>query len=112
MVGARTQQAQWAVVNLRLPHPGLATSPRWDAVAAVLLEVAVQVVGAHESLEAAGALVGSQAGVHAHVVLQVIVVGEGGSALCAQVRLLSCVLAHVNLELVLPEGRGRGARVI
>lgn len=109
MVGARAQQR--AVVKPRLPHPGLASPPRRDAVAAVLFEVAVQVVGAHESLEAAGALVGPQAGVHAHVVLQVVVVGEGGSALCAQVRLLSCMLAHVNLELVLPEGGNRGAQV-
>lgn len=104
VVGARAQQAQGAVVEPRLPHPGLAPPPRRDAVAAVLLEVAVQVVGAHESLEAAGALVGPQAGVHAHVVLQVVVVGEGGSTLCTQVRLLSCMLTHVNLELVLPEG--------
>lgn len=88
--------------ELGVPHPGLAAAPRGDAVAAVLLQVAVEVVGAHEGLKAAGALVGPQAGVDAHVVLQVIVVSERSSALGTQVRLLTCVLAHVNLELVLP----------
>lgn len=88
--------------ELGVPHPGLAAAPRRDAVAAVLLQVAVEVVGAHKGLKAAGALVGPQAGVDAHVVLQVVVVGEGGSALGAQVGLLACVFAHVNLELVLP----------
>lgn len=90
-----------------LPHPGLAAAARRHAVAAVLLEVAVQVVRAHESLAAARALVGPQAGVYTHVVLQVVVVGEGGATLRAQVRLLSCMLPHVNLELVLPEEEGR-----
>ena len=66
----------------------------------------MQVVRAHEGLEAAGALVGPEPGVHAHVVLQVVVVGEGGAALRAQVRLLPRVLPHVHLELVLP-GEGK-----
>lgn len=76
----------------------------------------MQVVGADESLEAAVALVGPQAGVDAHVVLQVVVVSESGAALLAQVRLLPRVFPHVNLQLVLPagerkdrEGGGRSA---
>lgn len=39
---------------------------------------------------------------YAHVVLQVVVVSKGGSTLRTQVRLLSCMLPHMNLELVLP----------
>lgn len=62
----------------------------------------MQVVGADESLEAAVALVGPQAGVDAHVVLQVVVVSKSGAALLAQVRLLPGVFPHVNLQLVLP----------
>uniref|UniRef100_A0A8C5ZTC9 E3 SUMO-protein ligase PIAS4 n=1 Tax=Marmota marmota marmota TaxID=9994 RepID=A0A8C5ZTC9_MARMA len=90
------------------PHAGFAASARGDAVAAVLLEVPVQVVGAHEGLAAAVALVGPQPRVHAHVVLEVVVVREGGAALLAQVGLLPRVLPHVHLELVLPAG-GRAA---
>ena len=39
---------------------------------------------------------------YAHVVLQVVVVSKGGTTLRTQVRLLSCMLPHMNLELVLP----------
>lgn len=39
---------------------------------------------------------------YTHVVLQVVVVGKGGPTLRTQVRLLSCMLPHMNLELVLP----------
>lgn len=90
------------------PDTGLAATARGDAVAAVLLEVSVQVVRADEGLAAAVALVGPQASVHTHVVFQVVVMGEGRPALLAQVRLLTCVLPHVHLELVLPVD---GARV-
>ena len=104
--GARVRpgagQAQGGVEEPGVSHPRLPTSTRGDAVAAVLLEVAVQVIRADESLKAAGALIGAQAGVYAHVVLQVVVVSKGGSTLRTQVRLLSCVLPHMNLELVLP----------
>ena len=62
----------------------------------------MQVVGSDEGLAAAVALVGPQASVHTHVVFLVVVVGEGRPALLAQVRLLTCVLPHVHLELVLP----------
>lgn len=58
-------------------------------------------IRAHKSLKAARALIGAQAGVYAHVVLQVIVVSKGSSTLRTQVRLFSCMLPHVNLELVL-----------
>lgn len=106
-VGVGVQQAQGGVEGALLPHPGLPAPTGRDAVAAVLLEVAVQVVRAHESLKAARALIGAQAGVHAHVVLQVVVVSKGGSALSTKVRLLSCMLPHVNLELVLPGRKKR-----
>lgn len=47
---------------------------------------------------------------HAHVVLQVVVVGERSTTLRTQVRLLSRMLTHVNLELVLPaEEEHRGS---
>lgn len=47
---------------------------------------------------------------HAHVVLQVVVVGERCTTLRTQVRLLSRMLTHVNLELVLPaEEEHRGS---
>lgn len=46
---------------------------------------------------------------NAHVVLQVVVVSEGGPALRTKVRLLSRMLPHVNLELVLP-GRKKGKK--
>lgn len=59
-------------------------------------------IRAHKSLKAARALIGAQAGVYAHVVLQVIVVSKGSATLRAQVRLFSCMLPHVDLELVLP----------
>lgn len=101
-VGARAQQAQRGIKEPRLSHPRLPASTRRDAVAPVLLEVAVQVIRAHKSFKAARALIGPQAGVYAHVVLQIVVVSKGGPTLCTQVRLLSCVLPHMNLELVLP----------
>lgn len=59
-------------------------------------------IRAHESLKAAGALVGAQACVNTHMVLQVVVVSKGSSTLRTKVRLLSCMLPHMNLELVLP----------
>ena len=109
--GAQHAQVQRGLQQGRLPHAGLAAASRGHAVAAVLLEVAVQVVRAHEGLEAAGALVGPQPGVHAHVVLQVVVVGEGGATLRAQVWLLPRVLPHVHLELVLSaEEKGKGIK--
>lgn len=101
-MGPGAQQAERGIQDPRLSHPRLSAAAGRDAVAAVLLEVAVQVVRAHKSLKAARALIGAQAGVHAHVVLQVIVVSKGGSTLRAQVRLFSCMLPHMNLELVLP----------
>lgn len=39
---------------------------------------------------------------YTHVVLQVVVMSKGSSTLRTQVRLLSCMLPHMNLELVLP----------
>lgn len=101
-MGPGAQQAERGIQDPWLSHPRLSAAAGWDAVAAVLLEVAVQVVRAHKSLKAARALIGAQAGVHTHVVLQVIVVSKGGSTLRAQVRLFSCMLPHMNLELVLP----------
>lgn len=100
--GAGAQQAERGIQDPWLSHPRLSASAGGDAVAAVLLKVAVQVIRAHKSLKAARALIGAQAGVYAHVVLQVIVVSKGSSTLRTQVRLFSCMLPHVNLELVLP----------
>lgn len=102
-VRARAQENRGGLQEPRLRHPRFPATTGGDAVAAVLLEVAMQMVGAHESLKAAGALIGPQAGVHTHVILQVVVVGKGSSTLCTQVRLFSCMLSHVNLELVLSE---------
>lgn len=100
-VGPGAQQAERGIEDPWLSHPRLSAPTGGDAVAAVLLQVAVQVIRAHKSLKAARALIGAQAGVHAHVVLQVIVVSKGSSTLRTQVRLFSCMLPHVNLELVL-----------
>lgn len=102
-VGDGAQETRGALQEPWLRHPRFPATAGGDAVAAVLLQVAMQMIGAHESLKAAGALIGPQAGVHTHVILQVVVVGKGSSTLCTQVRLLSCMLSHVNLELVLSE---------
>lgn len=102
-VGSGAKQAHGGLEEPWLSHARFPASTGGDAVAAVLLEVAVQVIRAHKSLKAARALIGAQAGVYTHVVLQVVVVSKGSSTLCTQVRLLSCMLPHMNLELVLPE---------
>lgn len=64
-------------------------------------------VGSDKSLEAALALVRAEARVDAHVIFQVVVVGEGRPALLAQVGLLPGVFSHVDLQLVLPAGEGK-----
>lgn len=91
------------------PRRRLAAAPRPHDAAALALDVAVQVVRTGEALVAELALVGPDARVDAHVVLQVIVVHELGVAVDAQVRPLPRVLPHVDFELVLPE-KGKGAR--
>lgn len=83
--------------ELRISYAWLAASTGRDAVAAIFLEMTVEVVRAHKGFKTAGALVGPQACVHTHVILQVVVVGKGGTTLSTQVRLLSRMLAHVNL---------------
>lgn len=70
----------------------------------------MQVVGSDKSLEAALALVRAEARVNAHVVFQVVIVGEGGAALLAHVGLLPSVFPHVDLQLVLPAGKGVGKK--
>lgn len=61
------------------------------------LDVSVEVVGAREALVAVLTLVGTDAGVDAQVVLQVIVVDKLGVAVKAYVGTLTCVLPHVDL---------------
>lgn len=97
-----TEEAHGGLQEIGLPHTRLSTSARGDAVTAVFLEVAMKMIRANKRLKAAGALVRPQAGVYAHVILQVVVVSERCSTLRTQVRLLSGVLPHVDFELVLP----------
>ena len=86
----------------RPPRCRLASSPGPRDPAALAFDVAMEVVRAGEALVAELALVGPDARVDAHVVLQVVVVHEFGVAVDAQVRPLPRVLPHVDFELVLP----------
>lgn len=86
----------------RPPGRRFASSPGPRDAAALAFDVAVEVVGTGEALVAELALVGPDARVDAHVVLQVIVVHELGVAVDAEVRPLPRVLPHVDLQLVLP----------
>lgn len=84
------------------PRCGLASSPGPRDAAALALNVAMEVVGTGEALVAKLALVGPDASVDAHVVLQVVVMHKLGVAVDAQVWPLPSVFPHVDLELVLP----------
>lgn len=86
----------------RPPRRRLASSPGSRDPAALAFDVAVEVVGTGEALVAELALVGPDARMDAHVVLQVIVVHKFSIAVDAQVRPLPRVLPHVDFELVLP----------
>lgn len=86
----------------RPPCRRLASSPGSRDAAALAFDVAMEVVGAGEALVAELALVGPDARMDAHVILQVVVVHEFGVAVDAQVRPLPRVLPHVDFELVLP----------
>lgn len=86
----------------RPPRRRLTSSPGSRDPAALAFDVAMEVVGAGEALVAELALVGPDARVDAHVVLQVVVVHEFGVAVDAEVRPLPRVLPHVDFELVLP----------
>lgn len=84
------------------PCRWLASSPGSRNPAALAFDVAMEVVGAGEAFVAELALVGPDARVDAHVVLQVVVVHKFGVAVDAQVWALPRVLPHVDFELVLP----------
>lgn len=86
----------------RPPCCWLASSPGPCDPAALAFDVAMEVVRAGEALVAELTLVGPDACMDAHVVLQVVVVHKFGVAVDAQVRPLPCVLSHVDFELVLP----------
>lgn len=86
----------------RPPCRWLASSPGSRDPAALAFDVAVEVVRAGEALVAELTLVGPDARMDAHVVLQVVVVHKFGIAVDAQVRPLPRVLPHVDFELVLP----------
>lgn len=63
----------------------------------------MEVIRPGEALVAELALIGPDPGVDAHVVLQVVVVHELGVAVDAQIRALTCMFPHVDLQLVLSE---------
>lgn len=75
--------------------------------AVLALEMALQVVLLGESLVAQVALVGPVPSVQVHVVLEVVAVQEAGWAVRARIGAFSCVLPHVDLQLVIP-GASRG----
>lgn len=62
-------------------------------------------VGPCETFVAVFALIGTDARVDAQVVLQIVVVDELGVAVKADVGAFTCVLPHVDLQLVLSEKR-------
>lgn len=98
--GGRTQE----VAGGRGPPRGrLTSSPGAGDAAALPLDVSMQVVGPREAFVAVLALVRTDARVDAQVVLQVVVVDKLGVAVEADVGALTCVLPHVDLELVLSE---------
>lgn len=71
--------------------------------------MALQVVLLGESLVAQVALIGPVPSVQVHVVLEVVAMQEAGWAVWARVGTFSCVLPHVNLQLIIPStSRGKG----
>lgn len=77
--------------------------------AVLTLEMALQVVLLGESLVAQVALIGPVPSVQMHVVLEVVAMQEAGWAVWARVRTFSCVLPHVDLQLVIPStSRAKG----
>lgn len=77
--------------------------------AVLTLEMALQVVLLGEGLVAQVALIGPVPGVQVHVVLEVVAMQEAGWAVGARVGAFSCVLPHVDLQLVIPStSRGKG----
>lgn len=79
--------------------------------------MALQVVLLSESLVAQVALIGPVPGVQVHVVLEVVAMQEAGWAVWARVGAFSCVLPHVDLQLVIPstskkkDGQHSGLRI-
>lgn len=72
--------------------------------------MALQVVLLGESLVAQVALIGPVPSVQVHVVLEVVAMQEAGWAVWARVGAFSCVLPHVDLQLVVPS-TSKGKRV-
>ena len=70
--------------------------------AVLTLEMALQVVLLGEGLVAQVALMGPVPSVQVHVVLEVVAMLEAGWAVWARVGTFSCVLPHVDLQLVIP----------